>query len=59
MRYVKLTEEQARKIGSKKVGLTSGRRDKKTGVRPTIKFCSSLDFVRAFGYDVNREFIEI
>jgi hypothetical protein len=59
MRYVKLTDEQAKKINSKKVGFTSGKRNKETGVRPTIKFCSSLDFVLEFGRDVVREFIEI
>tara|TARA_R110001632_G_C11094444_1_gene390269 strand:+ start:211 stop:390 length:180 start_codon:yes stop_codon:yes gene_type:complete len=59
MRYVKLTNEQASKINSKKIGLTSGKRNKKTGLRPTIKFCSSLDFVSVFGYDVERNFITI
>ena len=59
MRYVKLTNEQASKINSKKVGLTSGKRDKETGIRPIIKFCSSLDFVLEFGREVEREFIEI
>lgn len=59
MRYVKLTEEQAKQINSKKIGLTSGNRNKETGIRPIIKFCSSLDFVSVFGYDVEREFIEI
>jgi hypothetical protein len=59
MRYVKLTNEQASKINSKKIGLTSGKRNKETGIRPTIKFCSSLDFVSVFGYDVEREFITI
>ncbi len=59
MRYVKLTNEQAKKINFKKIGLTSGKRNKETGIRPTIKFCSSLDFVSVFGYDVKREFIEI
>ncbi len=59
MRYVKLTEEQAKQMNSKKIGLTSGKRNKETGVRPIIKFCSSLDFVLAFGRDVEREFITI
>ena len=59
MRYIKLTNEQTNKINSKKIGLTSGKRNKETGIRPTIKFCSSLDFVLAFGRDVEREFIEI
>lgn len=59
MRYVKLTNEQANKINSKKIGLTSGKRNKETGIRPIIKFCSSLDFVNEFGYDIERVFIEI
>ena len=59
MRYVQLTNEQAKKINSKKIGLTSGKRDKETGVRPTIKFCSSLDFSMEFGRDLERIFIEI
>jgi len=59
MRNVKLTNEQAKKISSKKIGLTSGKRDKETGLRPIIKFCSSLDFINAFGTDVKREFITI
>ena len=59
MRYVKITEDQAKKIGSRKVGLTSGKKNKEMGIRPTIYFCSSLDFVRVFGFDVEREFIEI
>ena len=59
MRYVKLTEEQSKKINSKKIGHTSGKKDKKTGLREHIMFCSSLDFVKVFGYDVKREFIII
>ena len=59
MRYVKLTNAQANKIESKKIGYTSGKKDKITGLRPNIKFCSSLDFVNVFGYDVEREFITI
>ena len=59
MRYVKLTEEQAKKINSKKIGHTSGKKDKKTGLRTHVMFCSSLDFVKVFGYDVKRKFIKI
>ena len=59
MRYVKLTNEQAKKLKPKQIGLTSGKRDKTTGLRPTIKFCSSLDFSIVFGYDVEKEFISI
>lgn len=59
MRYVKLTKEQANKISSKKKGVTSGKRDKVTGLKPSIKFCSSLDFSIEFGSDAEREFITI
>ena len=58
MRHVKLTPEQASKINSKKIGITSGAKDE-NGQRPIIKFCSSLDFVKEFGYDVKREFVQI
>jgi len=59
MRYVKLTKEQSKKISITKKGLTSGKRDKKTGLRPSIVFCSSLDFSIEFGSDAKREFITI
>ena len=59
MRYVKLTNDQSNKINSNKIGITSGRRNKETGIRPLIKFCTSLDFVNVFGYDVEREFIKL
>ncbi len=59
MRYVKITKEQAKQIGIREIGYTSGKRDKETGKREDILFCSSLAFVTVFGYDVEREFIEI
>jgi len=59
MRYVKLTKKQAQKVSSKYKGYTSGKRNKETGIRPTIIFCSSLDFVSVFGHDIKREFITI
>ena len=58
MRYVKLTAEQARKMKSRQMGLTS-EWNKETGIKEDIRFCSSLDFVKTFGYDVKRVFIEI
>lgn len=59
MRYVQLTEDQVKKIPTKKIGLTSGKRDKITGIRPAIKFCSSFDFSKHIGYDEEKVFIEI
>ena len=59
MRYVKLTDKQSKEISSYKIGITSGKRNKDTGLRPIVKFCSSLDFTSVFGYDIEREFIQI
>ena len=59
MRYVKLTAEQSEKINSKQIGLTSGKRNKETGLREVVKFCSSLDFSIAFGQEEEKIFIEI
>lgn len=59
MRYVKLTKDQANKVSHKEKGYTSGKKDKETGIRPDIIFCSVVAFVKAFGHDVEREFIEI
>ncbi len=36
MRYVKLTKEQAQKVSSKHKGYTSGKKNKKTGIRENI-----------------------
>lgn len=61
MRYVKLTSEQSLsgKIKSRAKGYKSGKRDPNTGLREQIVFCSSLDFVIAFGCETEREYIEI
>lgn len=59
MRYVKLTSEQSAKISSRELGFTSGQKDKNTGKRENITFCSSTIFVKAFGHEVEREFITI
>ena len=61
MRYVKLTGEQSLsgKLRSNSKGYKSGKKDPKTGLREQIVFCSSLDFVIAFGCEVQREYIEI
>ena len=57
MLYVKITKEEALKIGSKQTGITSGRRDKVTGERETIYFCSNLVFISNF--DREKEFVTI
>jgi hypothetical protein len=59
MRYVKITSEQAKLIPSRSIGVTDGKKDFNTGLRPSVLFCSSLDFVKVYGYDIEREFIEI
>lgn len=57
MLYVKITKEESLIIGSKNTGLTSGKRNKETGLRETIYFCSNLDFIKNF--DREKEFINI
>ncbi len=57
MLYVKITKEEALKLNSKEYGLTSGKKDKETGKRETIYFCSNLTFIRNFVRE--KEFIEI
>jgi len=57
MLYVKITKEEALKLKSKEYGLASGKRDKETGKRETIHFCSHLTFIKNF--DREKEFIEI
>ena len=59
MRYVKLTSEQSSKINSRELGFTSGQKDKNTGKRENITFCSSVVFVKVFGHEVKKEFITI
>lgn len=57
MLYVKITKEEAEKLGSRKTGITSGKRNEKTGIRETIYFCSNLDFNRNFNRE--KEYITI
>jgi hypothetical protein len=59
MRYVKITKEESLKVNHKEIGITSGKKDKETGKRETIYFCSSLEFSRVFGQDIQKIFIEI
>ena len=57
MLYVKITREEALKLGSKQYGLTSGKRNKETEERETIYFCSNLVFIQNF--EREKELIEI
>jgi len=57
MLYVKITKEEALKLGSRQFGITSGKRNKETGERETIYFCSNLVFIQNF--EREKEFIEI
>lgn len=59
MRYAKLTLEQSKEINSKEKGYTSGKRNKETGIREEIIFCSLLSFRKVFGYETKVELIEI
>ena len=56
MLYVKITEEEALKIGSRNYGLTS-ERNKETKEKKTIYFCDNLTFIKNF--DREKEFINI
>ena len=57
MLYVKITREEALKLDSRQYGLTSGKRNKETGEKETIYFCSNLVFIQNF--DREKEFITI
>jgi hypothetical protein len=57
MLYVKITKEESTIIGSRKSGITSGKKDKTTGEREIIYFCSNLVFISNF--DREKEFITI
>jgi hypothetical protein len=57
MLYVKITKEEALKLGSREYGLTGGKKNKETGERETIYFCSNLVFIQNF--DREKEFITI
>jgi len=57
MLYVKITREEALKIGSRDYGITSGKRNK-DGNREDIYFCSNLIFIKNFDRE-EKEFIEI
>ena len=57
MLYVKITKEEATVIGSRKSGITSGKKDKVTGEREIVYFCSNLVFIQNF--DREKEFITI
>jgi len=57
MLYVEITKDEALKLGSNNYGITSGKRDKETGLRTTIYFCSNLVFIHNFNRE--KEFITI
>ena len=57
MLYVKITREEALKLGSRQYGITSGKKDNVTGERETIYFCSNLVFIQNF--EREKEFITI
>jgi len=57
MLYVKITREEALQLGSRQYGITSGKRNKETGDREDIYFCSNLVFLQNFERD--KEFVTI
>ena len=57
MLNVIITKEEALQLRSKEYGITSGKKDQNTGVRPTIYFCSNLVFIQNFSRE--KEYIEI
>jgi len=57
MLYVKITKKESELIGAKKTGYTSGKKDKITGKREEIRFCSNLVFIQNF--EREKEFIAI
>ena len=57
MLYVKITQEEALKLGSNKYGITGGKKNKETGKREVVYFCSNLVFIKNFQREP--EFVEI
>ena len=57
MLQVKITQEEALKLKYNEYGMTSGKKDKETGKRETIYFCSNLVFIQNF--DREKQFITI
>ena len=57
MLYVEITKEEALKLGSREYGLTDGKKNKETGGREAIYFCSNLVFIQNF--EREKEFITI
>jgi hypothetical protein len=58
MLYIKVTLEEARRIGFHKVGITSGKKDLITGERENIYFVKNIDFLNS-GIEREKETIEI
>lgn len=57
MLYVKITKEEALKVGANNYGIASGKKNKETGIRETFHFCSNKVFIHYF--DREKEFIVI
>ena len=57
MLYVKITKEEALKLRSREYGLTGGKKNKETGGREAVYFCSNLVFIQNF--EREKEFITI
>ncbi len=57
MLYVEITKEEALKLGSREYGLTGGKKNKETGGREAVYFCSNLVFIQNF--EREKEFITI
>ena len=55
MLYVKLNDQQEKKVPSKSKGYTSERVN---GVKVNVTFCSNLDFIKYVGSE-EKEFIKI
>lgn len=53
-----ITQEEIKLIGINKIGITSGKKDKLTGIREKIYFCSNLDFIKS-GIERKKQFIKI
>jgi hypothetical protein len=58
MLYIKVTLEEARRIGFHKVGIKSAKKDPITGERENIYFVKNIDFLKS-GIEREKEIIEI
>ena len=58
MKQVMITKEEALTLKYSEYGITSGKRDKITGIRPTIYFCEELVFEKNINRS-NKEYVNI